>query len=287
MNGNPQVNAEQSALWNSTSGRAWVVNQATLDRLFQPLEAFLMEPVQPGTAQRVLDVGCGTGAMTLAAARRLAPHGECTGLDISEPMLAIARERAAREGVPARFLRADAQTHAFAPASFDLILSRFGVMFFDDPVAAFANLRLAARPGGALRVIAWRSPAENPFMTTPERAAAPLLPDLPVGQPDAPGQFAFANRDRVAAILARSGWTDVNIGPIDVACTLAEKDLTNYIGWLGSVGRRLQSADAQTRTQVVQTVRAAFAPYVQGSEVHFTAACWLIDARVPAEQAHV
>ena len=153
----------------------------------------------PPAGGRVLDVGCGTGSTTLAVARRLGAKGRCIGIDISEPMIAAARARAEREGTPASFIRADAQTHAFEPASFDMIISRFGVMFFDDSVRAFANLRRAAKQTPSLRFIAWRSAAENPFMTTAERAAAPLLPNLPARRPDAPGQFAFADRDRVHA----------------------------------------------------------------------------------------
>lgn len=282
MNANPQANRDQSVLWNSTGGRAWVVNQATMDRMFEPFEPILMDALPAGAGQCVLDVGCGTGATTLAAAQRTGDQGECIGVDISAPMLALARERAAQAGIAARFVEADAQTHAFPPASFDRIVSRFGVMFFDDPVAAFTNLRRAARPGAAMRLVAWRSPDENAFMTTGERAAASLLPDLPVRQPNAPGQFAFADRARVAAILTQAGWSDIDIQPIDVACTISEPDLISYIGWLGSVGQRLQTADEPLRSAVIGTVRAAFEPYVRDGTVRFTAACWRIDASAPA-----
>jgi SAM-dependent methyltransferase len=197
-------------------------------------------------------------------------------------MIAFARARAEREGTPASFIRADAQTHAFEPASFDMISSRFGVMFFTDPVRAFANLRRAARNGAALRFVAFRSAAENPFMTTAERAAAPLLPNLPARRPDAPGQFAFADRRRVLSILEESGWAEIDIRPIDIACTLPEKELMRYASRLGPVGLMLQEADDLTRTQVIETVRAAFGPYVHGPEVRFIAACWLVSARAPS-----
>ncbi|RZT29039.1 class I SAM-dependent methyltransferase [Cupriavidus agavae] len=279
MDHRPQANTDQETLWNGTGGQAWVRNQATLDRMFANFEQILLAPLPPGAALRVLDVGCGTGAVTLAAARRLGASGQCLGADLSAAMLDMARQRAAREALPAQFVRADAQTHAFGAGVFDAVLSRFGVMFFDDPVAAFRNLRHATRPGGLLRAIAWRSPAENPFMTTAETAAAPLLPPVPARAPGAPGQFGFADRQRVAAILADSGWQDLQIAPIDVACTLPEPELADYIGWLGSVGQRLLTADAATRTRVISTVRAAFEPFVHGDEVRFTAACWQLDAR--------
>jgi SAM-dependent methyltransferase len=269
---------EQAALWNGPAGRAWVQAQELLDRVFEPFQELLLAPVVAGS--RVLDVGCGAGGTTLAAARRLGAGGHAVGVDISEPLIAAARARADREGSRATFVRADAQTHAFAPGGFDLILSRFGVMFFDDPVRAFANLRGAGTDGASLRFIAWRAVAENPFMTTAERAAAPLLPELPARRADAPGQFAFADDARVRRILHESGWAAIDVRPVDVACAFPEADLVPYLTRLGPVGLVLQDADETTRRRVVEAVRAAFDPYVFGSEVRFTAACWMVEAAV-------
>jgi SAM-dependent methyltransferase len=276
---NQQANADQIALWNGCAGRGWVEAQESLDRLFEPFEALLVDAVAKHKAQRVLDIGCGTGSTTLAVARQLGPKGAAVGVDISEPMIALAKQRAGIESAPTRFLCADAQTHAFEPASFDMIVSRFGVMFFDDPVRAFANLRRAAAPKAALQVIAWRSPAENPFMTAAERAAAPFFPEMPARRPDEPGQFAFADRNRVYSILEKSGWAGIDIQPLDVACTLPEQELNAYITRLGPIGRVLQQVDKRTRSRIVEGVRAAFDPYVHGAEVRFRAACWMIGAR--------
>ncbi|SDC68927.1 Ubiquinone/menaquinone biosynthesis C-methylase UbiE [Cupriavidus sp. YR651] len=276
-----QTADEQARLWNGPSGRAWVDAQAWLDAMFQPFEDLLVNAAS-SAGRGVLDVGCGTGATTLAVARRHGAASRCVGIDISGPMIAAARASAEREGTPASFIQANAQTHVFAPASFDMIISRFGVMFFDDPVQAFANLRHAASQGAGLRCIAWRSAAENPFMTTAERAAAPLLPDLPARRPNAPGQFAFADPDRVRGILEQSGWLEIEIRPIDVACILPEQGLVEYVTRLGPVGLALQEADDQTRAKVIETVRAAFDPYVHGAEVRFTAACWMIGAQAPS-----
>ncbi|MEC3767240.1 MULTISPECIES: class I SAM-dependent methyltransferase [Cupriavidus] len=273
---------EQAALWNGASGQAWVEHQGLLDDMFRPLEEQLVQAAGNAAAQRILDVGCGTGSTTLALARRLGEKGHCTGIDISAPMLAAAQSRAQREGINASFIHADAQEHAFAPASFDMIVSRLGVMFFSDPVRAFANLRWAATSDATLHCIAWRSAAENPFMTTAERAAAPLLANLPPRQPGAPGQFAFGERERVSTILQGSGWGDIEIRPTDVTCTLPEPALAGYLSRLGPVGLALQGADATTRERVATTVRAAFEPYVQGDSVRYTAACWTITARATA-----
>jgi len=272
---------DQAALWNGTAGNAWVDAQEILDRMYRPFETLLADAIVAGAPRSVLDVGCGTGATTLAVARRLGPHAECIGVDISEPMLAAARVRAEREGVPARFIRADAGSYAFEPVSVDVIMSRFGVMFFDDPVRAFANLRHAARAGAEMRLVAWRSPEENPFMTTAERAAAPLLPSVPPRVAGAAGQFAFADAKRVHRILDESGWAAIGIEPIDVECTLPESELARHATRFGPLARVLNDADEQTRSKVVSAVMAAFAPYVHGAEVRYDAACWMISARAP------
>jgi SAM-dependent methyltransferase len=269
---------EQASLWNGTAGQAWVAAEAALDQMFAPFDALLARGL---AARRVLDVGCGTGSTTIALARRLG--AQCLGVDHSQPMIAAARDRAQRariggEGVDVRFIQADAGTYAFDGGEFDAVVSRFGMMFFADPVAAFVNLRHAARPDGRLRFAAWRSAAENPFMTAAERAAAPLLPDLPARKPGEPGQFGLADRERIFSILMQSGWAAVEIEPVDVACRFAEAELETYLTFMGPVGRILQKADAATRARVMSVVRPAFDPFVQGGEVCFTAACWMVDA---------
>jgi SAM-dependent methyltransferase len=271
---------EQAKLWNGLAGHAWVEAQDVLDRLYKPFEDLLVAAViAAGSRSRVLDVGCGTGATTIAIARQLGPASHCVGVDISEPMIAAAHARAERAGVPAAFICANAQTYAFEPASVDTIVSRFGVMFFEDSIAAFANLRRAATNDAVLRVITWRRPEENAFMTTAERAAAPLLPTLPPRRPDAPGQFAFANDQRVSSILRESGWIDIDIQPIDVECVMPETALVSYLTRFGTVSRVLPDLDEQTRARVIEAARAACDPYVHGSEVRFTAACWMVGAR--------
>lgn len=279
MTDTQRIDNGQAALWNGPSARAWIGAQTVLDAMFKPFEDLLVDAVRDGHGRQVLDVGCGTGATTLALARMVGERGRVVGADISEPMIAVARERAAQEHAAAHFICADVQTHAFEPAGFDTIVSRFGVMFFDDPVRAFANLRGAATADATLRVIAWRGPADNPFMTTAERAAAPLLPDLPARRPDGPGQFAFADRGHVQSILNAGGWADIDIVPIDIECTLPETELIGCFTRLGPLGLILQNADEQTRTRIVDTVRAAYDPYVHGAQVRYNAACWMIVAR--------
>ena len=279
---------EQAALWNGPAGRAWVDAQELLDQTLKPFADLIVEAVfgdRSLAVGQVLDVGCGTGATTCAIAGRIDGPGRCIGIDISEPMINAARARAEREGSRASFICADAQEHDFEPARFDRIVSRFGVMFFVDQARAFANLRRAAKDTARLIFVAWRSPEENPFMTLAERTAAPLLPNIPPRRLNAPGQFAFADGNRVHAILEHSGWGEIDIRPIDVGCSLPERDLIGYLTRLGPLGLSLRDVDEPKRKQVIEVVRAAFDPFVQGAVVHFTAACWMVEARASSTPA--
>lgn len=275
-----ESNLAQSKLWNARAGEMWVEQRDMLDRLFQPIEAVLADAAQARGAREVLDIGCGAGATTLAVARRLGRGGRCTGADLSIPLIEAARQRAEAEGVEnAQFVVADAQDHAFEASRFDALISRFGVMFFGDPVLAFANLRRASQTGAGLTAVVWRGAEENPFMTAAGRAATPLAPELfPPRDPTAPGQFAFADPDRVRGILVKSGWRDVDIRPLDVACTLSEDDLATYVTRMGPVGLLLPELDEERRGEFIEAVRQAFDIYVSSGVAKFTAACWIVQA---------
>ncbi len=273
-----EVRAEQTAMWNGPSGAAWIDAQEILDAMFRPFEDLLMDAIPAGSAWRVLDIGCGTGATTLAAARRLGARGSAVGIDISEPMVAVARQRARAATLAAEFIAADAEGHPFDPENFDILISRFGTMFFADPVRAFANLRRAARTGAQLRTITWRAASDNPFMTTAERAAAPLLPALPPRRADGPGQFAFADEHKTGRMLAAGGWSGVEHRRLDVVCTLPARELDRYVTRLGPVAQYLRQADEATRRRVTDAVLAAFEPFRHGSDVRYTAACWMVSA---------
>ncbi|MGG1947372.1 class I SAM-dependent methyltransferase [Trinickia sp. NRRL B-1857] len=280
MNDKSQL-SEQAKIWNGPAGQAWVDMQSLLDRLLKPAADALMQALSASRCERVLDVGCGTGGTTLAIARADSAR-RCTGIDISSQMMEAARSQAAREDLPVSFVCADAQTYAFAPDSFDTVVSRFGVMFFPEPIEAFRNIRRATREGGRLHFIAWRCAAENPFMTTAERIAAPLLPNMPARSLDGPGQFAFADPLRVEEVLSQSGWTEIEIRSADMVCSMPESQLDLYLDRLGPVGAALREVDEPTRKRVVEAVRAGFESYVHDDEVRFTAACWVVSARAGA-----
>lgn len=275
-----QPNMQQSALWNDAGGKAWADLQPVLDGVLAPFEDLLADAARPDGGGSVLDIGCGAGATTLAMAGRLGASGRCVGLDISGPLVALATSRARAEGIAnAEFIAADAQTWTFPDARFDAIMSRFGVMFFDDPEAAFANIRRAAKPGAKLAFFAWRSPADNHFMTAASRAAAPFLPPAPPPDPDAPGQFAFADSTRVARILAAGGWSSIGADKADVECRISKGDLMTYVTRLGPVGAALREVDRATAGKIMAALPSAFEGFRKGGAFAFNAACWLVTAR--------
>lgn len=264
---------DQNALWNGPGGQVWVAQQAILDGLFQPMADLLVAEL-PETVTQLLDIVCGTGASLLASAAAR-PSAHCTGLDISAPMLALARQRAEAAGLDADFIVADAQQHPLPTAHFDWIQSRLGVMFFEDTEAAFVNLRRAARPGAGLRFLAWRGAGENPFMTTAERAIGDAL-DLPPRVPSAPGQFAFADGERVQHLLQAAGWNDVEVVAVDLPCSLAREDLPTYVGQVGPLGLALRTMPKERADSLLARALAAFAPFVENDRVRVDAACWLV-----------
>jgi ubiquinone/menaquinone biosynthesis C-methylase UbiE len=277
--GQSRPNEAQAASWNTDSGRTWVDLQEMLDRLFKPLETLLIEATVAAGGRRLLDVGCGAGATTLAAARALGPDSACTGVDISTPLIARAKARATAEGAAnVAFIEADAQTCGFEAGGFDIVMSRLGVMFFDDPEAAFANLRRAARSGARLTFLSWRSSDENPFMTAAERAALPFAQELARRADDTPGQFGLASAARIESILQASGWTSVEVRPVDIACRLAAAELPIYVTRMGPYGRLRGTLGEDVRAAADRAVLAAFDRFLAGGEVRFTSACWLVTA---------
>ncbi len=192
-------NADQIAYWNGPAGQHWTDRQQVQDVLLAPVSRLLLDRADAKPGERILDVGCGCGATSIAIAERVMPDGFVLGIDISAPMLARARELAP-QGLPLDFVLADATVYPFDAASFDLLVSRFGVMFFADPEASFANLRRALRPSGRVTFACWREPRHNPWMMTPLQAVYQHVPKLPRPEPEDPGPFAFASEDRVHRI---------------------------------------------------------------------------------------
>jgi SAM-dependent methyltransferase len=269
-------NAAQVAYWNASAGPVWVAMQDALDAQLHDLGLAAMAALAVREGERVIDIGCGCGDTTLELAERVGPGGTVLGADISAPMLEVARRRA--EGLGrVSFAQADAQTHAFEPA--DAAFSRFGVMFFADPAAAFANIRRALAPAGRVAFVCWRALAENHWMTIPMAAVAPLLPPAPPPPLNAPGPFAFADRDRVRGILSDAGFTHIAIEPHNQAIGQGDLETTVRTSLnVGPVGAALRE-NPLLRAPITAAVSAALAPHAGADGVKLPSATWIVTAR--------
>jgi SAM-dependent methyltransferase len=279
-----EANAEQRAYWNEHGG-VWVAQQERLDRQIGPHGERALALLAPRPGERVLDLGCGCGDSALALARAVSPGGEVLGLDVSEPMLARARERAAEAGLAnLRFDAADVQTAALPPDSFDAAFSRFGVMFFADPPAAFRNVRAALRTGGRLAFVCWRPAAENDWVRIPALAVATIVPLPPPPAEGAPGPFSFGDAERVRGILAAAGFTGVHIEAANLPMAPGGGDLDEAASLFLEIGPvagalREQGAPPGLRERARLAVRAAFEPHVRNGRVELASAVWLVQAR--------
>lgn len=277
-------NADMRAHWNERSGPNWVALQPRLDGQLAPVTDALLEGLPLAAGQSALDVGCGTGALTLSLAERVGPTGAVTAVDLSAPMLKLARERVAAGGfAQVTCLEADAQVAPFADGGFDAVVSRFGVMFFDDPAAAFANLLRATRPGGALRFMCWQAAARNPWVTLPMRVARPILGELPMAPPRAPGPFALCDAEYLREILGAAGWTELSIEPWErslvLGGTASLDEAADFALVVGPLGGALREATADQRAAVREALAPALAAHLTPEGVRLDAAMWRVNAR--------
>jgi SAM-dependent methyltransferase len=276
-----EYNADQLAFWNGRGGDTWVARQAHTDITLAPVTDALLAFAAPRAGERVLDVGCGCGASTLEFARAVGPAGRVAALDISGPMLAEGQARAEAAGIAnVDWQQTDAAT---APLDeFDLLTSMFGLMFFGDPVAAFAHLREAATTNARMAFVCWRSLAENPWIELPMRAVAPHVPPRPKADPGSPGMFAFAEPERVSGLLTAAGWAaprfdELNLD-LDVAAGRGLEEAVVQSTQIGAVNSWLRGQPAEVVTAAVESVRAALAPHQDGSNVRLPGAMWLVSS---------
>ena len=277
-------NTDQIEFWNGPAGQGWAELNDRLDTMLRPLGLAVMDRDPPAAGQHVLDIGCGCGDSTGELAARVAPGGTVTGIDVSTVMLARARERAGSDDRQ-RFLNHDAAHHAFE-ATFDKAFSRFGVMFFDDPPAAFANLRNAIKPGASLSFVCWRDIAANAWVNVPMgimRRHVEAPPEPP--PPGAPGPFAFADRQRIEAILAAAGFSDVSIDAHDEAIQVggpgSAADAAGFFMRQGPSSRLLDGLDEAMLAAIHAELSSELAPFERDGGVFLGAGCWLVSGRAP------
>jgi SAM-dependent methyltransferase len=281
MTDNTSRDNDQAAYWNEEGGERWVQHITGVEAMLEPLSARLLERVAARSGEQVLDIGCGGGVTSAAIARSVGAQGKVTGLDVSKVILDVARQRYATL-TNLEFLLADASSHAFAPAHYDLLTSRFGVMFFHDPHAAFANLRRALQPGARLCFLCWRRLDENPWMGLAAAAAFSVLPSPPKPEPGAPGPFSFAKRERVTDILTSAGFGGIEFEAVDRPIDLGTLD--EAMAWLTTMGpaaQPLREANEDHRATALDAMREALGNAESNGRVVLNGATWVVSAAVP------
>jgi len=274
------ANTDMAEYWNGRPADVWVTEAERFDSMLARFGRRLLTATVLEPGERVLDVGCGNGATSLEAARAVGPGGRVTGLDLSAPMLEVARRRAEEQGIDMDFVQGDAQAASF-DQPFDVVVSRFGVMFFDDPEAAFANLAKAARPGGRLCFVCWQEMFANEWIAVPAMAmvAHVGLPEMP--EPGAPGPFALADAGRIRDILASAGWSDVSVEEHKDAMLMG-RDPEDVLSFMLSdeMGRRLvEGKDQEVVKAGTEATLEALRPYVTLEGVVLGGTYWLVTAR--------
>ncbi|MEQ8693810.1 MAG: class I SAM-dependent methyltransferase [Gammaproteobacteria bacterium] len=275
------ANTDQREFWNDLKGGLWVEWQSRLDAMLGPFGEKAIEVLNPRPGENVLEIGCGTGTATLAMAGRIGSTGRILAADISHPMLqkAIARAAAAQEA-PITFVEADAQIHGFEQSEFDAVFSRFGVMFFENPIAAFQNILGALRPSGRLAFVCWADRADNPWVRIPVSVAKSYLELPPPPSDDVPGQFSMGNADRVRGILSDAGWTDIKLERFNIDHSIGADlaDATSFSCRMGPMSEPFAQADEATQRKVTAAVQDALKPYAGPDGVRLGFSTWIVTA---------
>ncbi len=287
MTSSENANKDQIEYWNGRAGNRWASEQVWLDQSLAPFGNAAIAKAAPKSGERVLDVGCGAGATTIALAEAVGASGSVLGIDVSAPMLARAKDRGAAFA-NVKFMEADAAAHAFEPV-YDVLFSRMGVMFFVEPIAAFTNLRGALVPNGRLAFVCWRPLSDNPWMEIPLRATQSVIGVDPAPpNPHAPGPMAFADPDRVRKILTVAGFHQIEIEPFTATFVYGTRGLDSAVETVMKIGpsaRAIADAPEALHPKTRDAIRASLLPHVKGDTVSLPGGTWIVTASRGARQS--
>ena len=279
-----EVNKNQKDFWSGKGGDIWVDRQNAMDTMLSPLGKAALNKLNFNEEENVLDIGCGCGHTTLNIAKRIGPSGNVTGLDISEPMLKRAKESAVEKSITnTSFKCVDVQTEDLGDQIYSAAFSRFGVMFFEDSIAAFKNINKSLISGGYLSFVCWQSPAVNPWQSLFIQEVKKFL-DLPSPPPRSPGPFAFMESEYVSSILEESKFQDINIEGHEAEVNMfsgrtLSDSVKDYISINPVVTEMLRDSSEDQTTEIVNSAIEAFSPYYSEKGLIFPSATWLVTAK--------
>jgi len=276
-----EVNKNQRDFWSGKGGDIWVERQNAMDTMLSPLGEAALNKLNLNEGENVLDIGCGCGHTTLNIAKRISPDGQVTGLDISEPMLKRAKESANEMSISnASFNCVDVQTDDMGEEVYSAAFSRFGVMFFEDPVAAFCNISKSLITGASLSFVCWQSPALNPWQSLFIEAVKKYV-DLPSPPPRSPSPFAFMESEYVSSILEESNFQNIMIEGHEAEVNMfsgrsLSDSVKDYISINPVVSGMLKDSTEQEKTEIINSAIEAFSPYYSAKGLMFPSATWLV-----------
>lgn len=278
-----EVNKNQRDFWSGKGGDIWVERQNAMDTMLSPLGEAALNKLNLNEGENVLDIGCGCGHTTLNIAKRISPDGQVTGLDISEPMLKRAKESANEMSISnASFNCVDVQTDDMGEEVYSAAFSRFGVMFFEDPVAAFCNINKSLITGASLSFVCWQSPALNPWQSLFIEAVKKYV-DLPSPPPRSPSPFAFMESEYVSSILEESNFQNIMIEGHEAEVNMfsgrsLSDSVKDYISINPVVSEMLKDSPEEQKTEIINSAIDAFSPYYAEKGLMFPSATWLVTA---------
>jgi SAM-dependent methyltransferase len=279
-------NAEQIAEWNGVLGQRWVAMRQEVDRIVAPFGAAALKAAAPQPGERVIDIGCGCGDTAIEIARTVGPAGSVLGIDVSQPMLGVARSRGMSANCSNLSFHEGDASETELPANVDLLFSRFGVMFFSDPSAAFSHLRKSLRTGGRCVFVCWRTPRDNAWAMTPLSAARKAL-DItpPPSDPNAPGPFAFADDDRLRTVLSAAGFGAIDVQRFDTAIFIGStpRSAAKGVVQMGPVSRLVREVGVEHLPIILDAVERTLAPLAApDGHVRLNGSSWIVTAENPA-----
>jgi SAM-dependent methyltransferase len=276
---NIDTSSEAQMYWNEEGGDKWVENIDFAESFMTPMSDRLIERIAAKKGEKILDVGCGGGITTLKLAALAGEDGGVLGVDVSRQIIDVAIKRA-EDSTNIEFQHSDAASTEFGENKFDLITSRFGVMFFDDPVAAFKNLHLSLKPTGRLVFLCWRTPQENPWMAEPAAATFQILPPpMEKPAPTDPGPFSLGEAEHLTNVLQLAGFTNINLEPVDLSLPMSSVDTAvGFLTRLGPAADALKEASDDQRVEVIAAIRSVMEKYSNVDGVLAPAATWIASA---------
>ncbi len=279
-------NSDEIDHWNGAPGQNWTDQNRLTDLMYDQFGAQVLAQAALKAGDKVLDVGCGCGTTTLKIAKSVAPDGLVTAVDVSAVMLNVDREQVKSAAAPVNILNADAKTYLSDPASFDVVFSQFGVMFFANPETAFANFYRSLKPGGRLAFVCWRGPGLSPWLMVPYGAVRSFMPDMPTPSPETPASpFSLESKPKTQAMLTGAGFVDVRLDPLDTKVRMGDGNIADFAAFVaafnGQVSAILRKVGAPTADAVMAALTDGLSEYHKGDRPKFPASAWIVSARKP------